>query len=74
MAAEEVADERGEEEKARHEEEKDFAVGVEDLELLFERAAEVEADRLVVELDDVAEDEDGLAVEDDSGPDGLGAV
>ena len=34
----------------------------------------MEADWLSVELDDMAEDEDGLAVEDDGGVGGLGAV
>ncbi len=68
----------GGQEQAGHEEKEDFAVGIEDLELLFERASEVEADWLGLEfaweLDDVAEDEDGLMVEDDGGVGGLGAV
>ena len=78
VPAKEVADESGEQKQAGHEEKEDFAVGVQDLELLFERAAEVEANGLGLEfaweLDDVAEDEDGLVVEDDGGVGGLGAV
>ena len=50
-----------------------FAIGSEDFELLFDGAAEVEADELSVERNHVAHDEDGLVIELNRGEDWIGA-